>query len=974
MRTRMLWLAGLVVSATILPVAASGQTQNAELNGRVRDPSDLALPGATITLSEPATGFSRTTISGEDGAYIVSNLRPGTYDVTVEMQGFGTVKQTGLVIGAGAELTVNFDLELATIEEVITVTGEAPLIELTSSRIGGTLATQEIDSIPTNFRQFADLTKYVPGMTPQPGNSTFEGGQVNANGSMTANNMFMIDGAYNNDDLLGAGPGSQVRVVLDIISEYQVLSNQYAAEFGGAAGAVVNVVTRSGTNDFSGRAYGYFRNDSLYSRSAFLPDDEPKPDEQTLQAGFGIGGPIVRDKAHFYFNYERDEEKTSGFKTFPSEGFPIAQDQVGTFEVTANNFFARGDIQINPNNILTARVVTEKAPAIGEDFNEDEAVGDAFLSEVDQDLSLAFSLTSILGDSGSNSLRVLVIREERGTGSQFFFDESTSWIGMQGNQFGLVPGQNHPSYIAGAGDDGTGLFQTIQTFDISDTYSYFVPGWNGDHNFKFGAGYSRNGVDPQGLASSGVFEFESDLPYDPANEDTYPEQFSITVGPPGLDQFDAVSKDWRAHFFVQDKWRLSDRLTLNLGLRWDYQDIVPDSGDDFAPRLGFAWDPVGDGRTVVRGGFGRFSTWTRGQVDIDVIRNGVITEFPTITVDEAGSAVLVPDVTTDSAGNVGIAVLSAEGQAELEANRDQVLAGETYNGEPRLDSTDRAMPYQWGWSLGLQRELMQDLALTFDYVGNATRDQLGLIDINEPEGGVRPGVDFFDPTGDLVPDDARDTGFRRVLQYQTRSELDGDYKSLQVAVNKRFSNRWSSRIAYTWQRSNFVGIGIERRVWLDNDLRADYGRFEFDREHVLNLNGTFNLFEGLTVSAVVSAQSGPPSNETTGGDENGDNDRTDRPIQGVSDSVIPIASEVDSQGRAVPFGIDGPSYFELNFSVRYNFDLGEDRSIGLFWDMFNVTNRTNLTRVVSNRASSAFLTSTSAYLPRQMQLGVRFTF
>jgi hypothetical protein len=134
------------------------------------------------------------------------------------------------------------------------------------------------------------------------------------------------------------------------------------------------------------------------------------------------------------------------------------------------------------------------------------------------------------------------------------------------------------------------------------------------------------------------------------------------------------------------------------------------------------------------------------------------------------------------------------------------------------------------------------------------------------------------------------------------------------------------------------------------------------------------VFQGLTVSAVVSTQSGAPSNETTGGDDNRDNDRTDRPIQGLTDGGRAIASEVDSQGRAVPYGIDGPSYFELNFSVRYNIDLGAERSIGLFWDMFNVTNRTNLTPVVSNRASGAFLTSTSAYLPRQMQLGIRFTF
>jgi len=213
-----------------------------------------------------------------------------------------------------------------------------------------------------------------------------------------------------------------------------------------------------------------------------------------------------------------------------------------------------------------------------------------------------------------------------------------------------------------------------------------------------------------------------------------------------------------------------------------------------------------------------------------------------------------------------------------------------------------------------------------------------------------------------------------VLQYQTRSELDGDYKSLQVAVNKRFSNRWSSRVAYTWQRSNFVGVGIERRVWLDNDLRADYGRFQFDRAHVLNLNGTFNVFEGLTLSAVVSAQSGAPGNEITGADDNRDNDRNDRPIQGVTDHGVAIASDVDSPGRAVPYGIDGPSYVELNLSVRYNLNLGADRSVGFFWDMFNVTNRTNLTPIVSNRASGAFLTSTSSYLPRQMQLGMRFTF
>ena len=176
-----------------------------------------------------------------------------------------------------------------------------------------------------------------------------------------------------------------MRVVLDNIAEYQVLSNQYSSEYGGGAGAIINMVTRGGTNDFSGRVYTYFRDERFNSRGHFLPDSAPKPEERTLQAGFGIGGPIIRNRAHFYFTMEKDHEDLAGQKLFPPSAAPLATPFVGAFQVRATNYFGRGDVQLNSRNIVSVRWVLETAPTRGEGFNTNTETPDAQGWESDWD-------------------------------------------------------------------------------------------------------------------------------------------------------------------------------------------------------------------------------------------------------------------------------------------------------------------------------------------------------------------------------------------------------------------------------------------------------------------------------------------------------------------------------------------------------------------------------------------------------------
>jgi hypothetical protein len=969
-----------IAVAFFVIVSPAFAQQQGSISGKILDPDGLVLPGATVTVAEQNTGFSRNVVTAQTGAYSIPSLTPGTYTLTVEMPGFGVLKRTDLVLTAGMEMVVDLKMQVGGLQEAVTVTGQSPLVERTSNKIGGTLSRKEIEDVPSNFRNFTALTQLIPGMTPNPAASTFEGGQVVANGTPSQQNVYLIDGMYNNDDRLGGSQGTQVRVVLDNIEEYQVLSNQFSAEYGGGAGAIINMVTRGGTNNFNGRVYTYFRDDKFNARGHFLSPTSPKPQERTLQSGFGLGGPVIKDRAHFYFTVEKDNEDIAGLKRFAPIAAPLATDMIGAFTVRATNYFGRGDLQVNEKNFLSARWVLETAPTRGEGFNTNTQTIDAQTWESDWDHLVSGSYTSVLGDRGSNVVRMGRIGEELATGAQAFFSDDVKFVGFDGRQpFSIGQSNVHPGYTTGKG--GQMVRTRIRTYVLDDSYSYFVPNlWGGEHTLKLGGGISFNQMPPRTTVDSGIFQFASDVPYDPANAATYPRQFDVIVGPANVDGFDVFSKDRRHYFFFEDKYRVSRNVTLNLGLRYDHQRQTPDSKDDFAPRAGLAWDVTGSGRTVVRGGIGKFYAYPPVVLDLTLQQNNVLTRFPTITITAANDpngVILRPDVGRDSQGNLGVASLSPAGQAELNRQRDQIIAGSSFNRNPWVDSAGRQLPYTISWSLGVSRQLGSVSAVSADYVANSSRDQLGVIDINEPINRVRPGVTAFDPGGVLIPAAARATPFLRVLQVQTNPAFDGDYKSMQLSYNKRMANRWSGRVAYTLQKSHYVGIGNPdaRRVWLDYDPRADYGRFASDRRHVLAMSGTLAPWRSLSIATVISAISGAAINETVGTDVNGDADNNDRPIAGINDLTIPIRSELDGAGRAVINGLTGPGSFLIDLSFRYQVPLkhGLD-SLDLFYDIFNLANRENLVAPTGNRASSSFMVPTAAQFARQMQFGVRVRF
>ena len=306
--------------------------------------------------------------------------------------------------------------------------------------------------------------------------------------------------------------------------------------------------------------------------------------------GGSAGGPIVRNKAFWFANAERTVNQEAANLNFPADAAPLAVSYSNTTDFTGWNTFVRGDYQMTANNHLSFRWVREAVLTENDEIEGNNSTLDNATFENDSgDQVFSFAATSVLGNRATNEFKVGHVRENLLQGPRIFFDDNWNFIGLNGReQFDLGSMNAHPDYNAGTRNN----YQEdlIRSIAVDDSFTYFRPGWGGDHTFKAGVGWSRNAALPQGTAANlvGLFNFPTNTAFDPANARTYPNRFQIRLG-----QIDFTQKDWRTNFYLQDKWQVSKQLTLNLGVRYDYQHLTPLTKNAFAPRLGLAYDLTG---------------------------------------------------------------------------------------------------------------------------------------------------------------------------------------------------------------------------------------------------------------------------------------------------------------------------------------------------------------------------------------------
>jgi hypothetical protein len=977
----MSWVLAALLGAT----SAAAQQGTTEVRGKVADAQGAVLPGVTVTVRNQDTGMFRTTITNADGTYFVSSIVPGQYEIAAELQGFKKATLKDVVLELGKTATLDLRLDVGGLEETVNVSAESPLVDVTSKEVGGNITARELVELPSINGNFVGFVGLLPGIVPTISTESFGSDSIAVNGQDPRNNNYMLDGGNNNDDVIGQRAGTQARTPIESIQEFQVITNQFDAEFGRTSGAIVNAVTKSGTNRFSGSIFENYQDASLTGKDYFARKNElSKPDTQYQRLGGTIGGPIVRDRMHFFFSLERfiiDEGVTINIPTRPEFNATTTE------KTRVWNTVVRGDHQINANNTWGVRWLRESSPQ----FNQliDDVTLEASREESDVDQTVVGTLNSVLSNNKVNTVRLAWTRENVAFANPCFNGNGRDMTACPPT----LAFQNYTTQ-----QDNTAQSRINDGIGLDNTFAWFLPGKRGDHDIKAGIQYEYIGADNTNQGNmNGTFGFaRSDGPFDANNPFTYPDTLTIRVGGPSM----VYQKAHYLGAFVQDKWKLSNHFTLSLGVRYDLENMpIPGTDDplvdeapvdrnNIAPRMGFSYDLSGDGSSVVRGGFGRFYD----KNNFEII-GGLYTATP-FTTSFTRTFPLTGADPGPRQGQFPTDPLLVNGPVLNRALIEQLFPTGSLlrNTGATWDNPDRVMPYTDQATVGYQKQIWNNVSVSADYVHAFGRDQLMQLQLNPTlrattavtSPNIRQGsATLTAATAELqqqYPGFAPFTG--GVNQFVNLGKT--DYDALMLQFDKRFSRSYSARVSYTlaYSRGNTSGSGAPTsgfQVLDDLNLELNEGPTNFDQRHNLVFSGTAVVphTRGLNFSWVARALSGSPFSLTNGDIDPDRNGSISEPLaagdySGTGEDAYEVKGYESKRNGAY-----GPGFFQVDMRFGYRFALGGQRSLNAFVDLFNLTDRTNFANPSGNQANATFLRLTgysTSYTPRKIQLGARFAF
>ncbi len=914
-----LMLALLVVPA--MPSVSFAQQPTGGIEGKVVDPAGSVVAGATVTVSQEATGFERSVTTPGDGYFRFTQLAPGNYNVSVTATGFKKTVVDNVTVQVGSNFALDVDLTVGGVGETVEVQGGEAQIDRTDNTVDGVVNSVQIANLPLNGRNFLNLAALEPGAEAvdgggfDPTKANYTG--VSLGGQAGRSTQISIDGGSVVDNVVGT---TVQNFSQEIISEFQIgIANQDVSS-GASSSGVVNVITKSGSNAFHGNVYGYFRDDSYAAYPALNRLEDTDLSDTTVpfqteriqfdrqQFGGTIGGPIYKDKSFFFFNTEYNNQDSVSVFNIP-DGRIKGFNGIGPQPFNGLLITARVDWNVTDNHRMFVRYshddndqIAPFAPGTG--IAPRDSTSGIFSSNSQFNTNRAdgfvVGLTSVFGSNWTNDVRYNY--------NNFKNDIQPDPLAAPGSPEIRVisPDQTWKS--------GTNYITPQVTIQIRNQIRDDVSWTTGDHNIRFGVNYERSAIRGQfafakparirlygpGFGGPSSLETEEDFLNAPVRD------FSMGIGNDILpfDNPTGSTINNRYQFFFNDSWKINSRFTLNYGVAYRYDSnlwnttdprpsiiapvfgkgtAAPDNDtNNWGPRVGFAWDVAGDAKTVIRGGVGIYH-----DTSIDNLRlfEGADVSPPGSELFLVGTDIksaLLPGgdarfgaTPTSSSGFLTLRqalALIAPLRADLESRTfasnapTSIEAFQAISGP--LFSTEFELPYSIQYSIGVQRELPWDLVLQADFNYRKQLHEVLTYDANFADAVDRDGNSLV-----IIPGTTFGRGAPQPIPYADSSGF-SVYKAGLFRLNKRFTDRFQMTTSYTFSALDTFGgdgLGLGDLPTNTFDRRADFGPGGLDRRHRLVVSGLYDFpdyggdsafgkaaLDGWQVSVISIAYSGLP--------------------------------------------------------------------------------------------------------------------